>query len=153
MVGLVLILCLPACYTFVPAELESIAPGDQIRVFLTRDGVDRLGEAESEGIVDVSRPVVAGAVARSGTEGLSLRIPVATRQVGLLRSPLAQQVTLPRVSIVGVEARRLSRFRTAAAVITSTAVIGGVFLLIVRGGLNRTKAPPDYPVDARVPWP
>ena len=110
------------CFAYVPAELASVPPGDEVRVELTRVGFARLPE-----IPNNSGPDLSGVLVGNGGDRLLLRVPVAIRRDGLLTNTVEQEVAIPTADIVRVERREFSRRRTAVAAAGALASLAGLW--------------------------
>ncbi|MBI4540874.1 MAG: hypothetical protein HY704_15330 [Gemmatimonadetes bacterium] len=136
-----------ACYTYVPARVESVSPGTDVRVYLTDEAVSNLKEPlELNG-----RQVEGQLIAHNGTE-MYFELPRRLRGEGRLERILRQRVTIPARDIVAVEVRSLDRFRTGALVV-GAAVGGMVFVTGLFSGEGRTGRgkPPGGETDTWVP--
>lgn len=133
------------CYSYVPAEFDVIPVGEGVRVYLSREGVQRLREIGGDVIPGASgdQPVVSGTLVRRDLDEFSIRIPVTAHQEGFLQTELGQQVTLPTSVVVQAQRRKVSQVKTALAVVGSTALITGVIISIIKGARQ--------PVDSRNP--
>jgi hypothetical protein len=134
-----------ACFSYVPTEPQSLAPGENVRVYLTRQGMLDLGQFSGE-----SAPYVRGTLLRAESDQLFVRIPTARRQVGFFQEQVGQEIAIRRGEIVQLERRKLDRTGTALLVAGTAAAATGVILLIVDawGSENVVEPPPD---ELRVP--
>jgi hypothetical protein len=141
------------CYSYVPAEFETVPIGQGVRVFLSRDGVTRLRELGGDQIPGASsdQPVVQGTLVRRSAADFSILIPVTSRQVGFLQNELGQQVTLPVADAVQVQRREVSQVKTGLALAGSTAAIAFVIVSIIKGARQPVDNPQEQPVDIRIP--
>lgn len=144
-------LCLSGCFSYVPAEFETIPIGEEVRLFLNGAGLERLNEVGEDILPDSDEPVVAGTLVARQADQFSLRIPVASRQEGFLQSQIAQQVTLPTSGLVQAERRQLNGIRTGLAVASGTAAIAVLVMTIISGGTPPQPVPPPTGEDARIP--
>jgi len=141
------------CYSYVPAEFETVPIGEGVRVFLTREGVTRLRELGGDQIpgANSDQPVVQGTLTRRSPADFSILIPVGSRQVGFLQNELGQQVTLPVADAVQVQLRQVSQVKTGAALVGSTAAIAFVIVSIIKGARPPNDNPEPPPGDIRIP--
>ena len=145
-------LALCACYSYVPAEFEAVPLGEEVRVYLSSRGMVRLAELTEGEVTLPGQPIVGGALAGRDESEFSLRIPVASRQVGFLQSQISQQVTLQRDDLVQVTVRQFDKTRTGLTVGASAAAIAGVIAFILGSSEGEDRPPtPDGPEDLRVP--
>ena len=141
------------CYSYVPADFQTVPIGEGIRVFLTREGVNRLRELGGDQIPSAQsdQPVVTGTLVRRSDSDFSILIPVTSRQVGFLQNSLGQQVTLPVADAVQVQRREVSQVKTIATLAASTAAIGFVIVSIIKGARQPQDTPQPLPEDLRIP--
>ncbi len=142
-----LLLCCPGCYTFSSADLASVPTGAEIRIYLSSQGMARLAEAEGQGLIDDTGPVLTGTLTERHDDAVSILIPVTRRQVGFMQEPLGQRMTLPVATIVTTERKRLDALWTTAAVVAGTGAVGAFIALIIRGARHSEAPAYDYPVD------
>jgi hypothetical protein len=141
------------CYSYVPAEFDTVPIGEGVRVYLSREGVTRLRELGGDEIPGAAgdQPVVQGTLTRRTASDFSVLIPVTSRQVGFLQNELGQQVTLPVADAVSVQLRKVSQLKTAGALAASTAGIAFVIVSIIKGARQPTDDPPPPGDDIRIP--
>lgn len=142
-----LLLCLPGCFSYVPATLETVPPGEEVRLLVTRQGGFQLSEFTS---IDPSSPLVRGRlVAREGAEVL-LNVPVTQRREGFHTIQLNQVVRVPVGEIVGIELRQFDGLETGLLVVGGAAVGVGVIRMIMEAfggvGLEEPADPPEFGV-------
>lgn len=139
------------CFNYVPAEIGAVPPGESVRLFLTREGVDAVNEGGAdEALSFVSEPVLSGEFVRRTGDDLFLRVPTVRRQVGFHTSQLGQDLRIPTSEIVQIERQELSRAKTGLLVGGTAAVITGLIVFI----LNDARQPdavvqPVDPVEDR----
>jgi len=119
---------LAGCHTFAPAPLDSVRPGDQVRVRLAPGGRDRL---ERELFVEVR--VLEGEVEWLEDGNLVLDVPWAVRETGFHSEQLTQQVDLEREEYFEVEQKVMDGLRTGLALAGGGAVAGVVLGRIIAG--------------------
>ena len=152
MAALVLVV-MTGCYSYVPAQFETVPIGEGVRVFLSREGMSRLRELGGDQIPGAAsdQPVVQGTLVRRTAADFSLLIPVTSRQVGFLQNELGQQVTLPVADAVQVQRRKVSQVKTGLALAGSTAAIAFVIVSIIKGARQPSDNSPPLPEDIRLP--
>lgn len=140
-----LVLC-SACYRYVPIETASAAPGEPVRLYITRAGADGFREVYQ---VDSAVPSLRGTIVGRDAGDLLLAVEVAQRQVGFQAVGLEQTLRIPEGEVLATERRSLNGLATSAFV---GVVAGGVatiltFILESEG----EPAPPDPDPDLMVP--
>ncbi|MEX2284083.1 MAG: hypothetical protein WEE89_16470, partial [Gemmatimonadota bacterium] len=117
---------LSACYSYMPAQLETIPSGQEVRMVVTREGRLDLPEAiEPEG------PFISGKVVRRDGDRLFLSIPIAQQQRGFYVSQIAQEVSLRTGEIVQIELRKLDGVKTGLFVAGTAAAAAGIVFAII----------------------
>lgn len=109
------------CFSYVPAEMGSVAPGEDVRAFLAMDQV----AAGLAGLSNQPNSSVAGRLMREDGEQVVLRVPVAVQPFGSMSGPIGQDLIIPSRQIVQLERREFNRARTGVA------VAGGVVAVVV----------------------
>ena len=144
---------LSGCFSYVAVPMESAAVGSEYRVVLTRARMEQLRDLDPSGLPEIGAPQLRGTlVERSGGE-LALRIPVATRQVGIHQTDIERQIRIPVGDVVEVERRRLDRARTGLAVGGLLALTGFVIFTTLEGARFWDQNPDGPPPDALRPFP
>jgi len=111
-----------ACFSYVPRTAAELHAGEDIRVVLTDSGMARykaqLGEAAitREGLVE-------GEVVGATPDAILLAVRVPGQEAGFTRA-LRQRVEVPRSELARVDAKRLSKGRTAAVTAGATVILG-----------------------------
>ena len=134
------------CFNYVPTEIGAVPPGESVRLFLTRAGVDAINEAGNEDALNtLFEPVLSGEFVRRTDADFYVRIPTVRRQVGFHSSQLGQDIRVPAGEIVQIERQELSRAKTGLLVGGTAAVITGLIVFI----LNEARQPDaiNPPVD------
>ena len=133
-------LLLAGCFSYVPAELGTVPPGDEVRLELTRVGFAELPE-----IPNMAGPSLNGLL--MGTEGdrISLRVPVAVHMDGFVTQVVEQNVAVPANQIVRVERRLFNRKKTMVTVGGGLAGLAGIFLGFKAGGNDAPDIPQKDP--------
>jgi hypothetical protein len=152
-VAALILLVTTGCYSYVPAEFDTVPVGQGVRVFLSREGVTRLRELGGDQIPGASgdQPMVQGTLTRRTASDFSVLIPVASRQVGFLQNELGQQVTLPVADAVAVQLRKVSHVKTGLALASSTAGIAVLIVSIIKGARAPQGGEEPPPGDLRIP--
>lgn len=141
-----LLLLSTGCYRYVAQRPGSIPPGSDVRVHLSSEGVQRLGEAYG-----TASGTLEGRL-ESWAEDVKVTVPVQPAP-GMLDRGLRNQIIIRQADIVGVDLRQRDRGRTIAlsaglggvAAVTAVALFGGVF-----GGSQNEEEP--LPEDVRIPF-
>jgi hypothetical protein len=121
-----ILLSAPGCYRYTPVPFETVPPGDNVRVYVSRAAMVDLEEALTE-----SGPVLSGIVARRDNDLLFLRVPVGSRQVGFHSESIDQEVPIPLREITQVERREFNRMGTGALVAGTIGAAAVVVFLIM----------------------
>lgn len=139
------------CFNYVPAEIGAVPPGESVRLFLTRAGVDAINQAgNEEALSTVFEPVLSGEFVRRTDADLFVRIPTVRRQVGFHSAQLGQDIRVPAGEIVQIERQELSRAKTGLLVGGTAAAITGLIVFILNDARQpETVAPPIDPVEDR----
>ena len=139
------------CFNYVPAEIGAVPPGESVRLYLTRAGVDAVNEGGAEEALSfVSEPVLSGEFVRRTGDDLFLRVPTVRRQIGFHTSQLGQDIRIPASEIVQIERQELSKARTGLLVGGATAAITGLIVFILNDARQPDSGnPPFDPVEDR----
>lgn len=140
------VLPLSACFSYIPADLDTVPPGENVRVYVTPQGMTDVAELALE-----NGPVLRGMVVRKENESLFLRIPVATRQEGFHMSPIGQDVRIPTREIIQLEQRRLDRAGTGLLVLGTAGAAAAVIFLIMDAFDDGSRPEEPGPDESRVP--
>ncbi len=133
---LLLSLVSAGCYTFRPAAMDEIGPGQDVRMRVTGAFADSLGPL-------VMRPdarVFEGTVVADAPGSLMLDIPVPP-QVGVGREVVSQRVEVPEDAFVDLELKELSRARSVGV----AALIGAAGAVIVIAQFSGDSGGADRP--------
>ena len=134
------------CFNYVTAEIAAVPPGESVRLYLTRAGVDAVNEGGAEEALSfVSEPVLSGEFVRRTGDDLFLRVPTVRRQIGFHTSQLGQDIRIPASEIVQIERQELSRSKTGLLVGATTAAITGLIVFILNDARQPDSGNP--PVD------
>lgn len=127
------------CFTYVPTEVGAVPPGDQVRLFLTREGVDAVNQGGIEDALSaVSEPVLSGEFVRRTDADLFLRVPTVRRQVGFHTAQLGQDVRVPASEIVQIERQQLNKAGTGLLIGGAAAAITGLIVFILNDARQTT---------------
>ena len=129
---------LAGCFAYVPAQMEGVPAGQEVRVQLSRRGMAELPVeiAQDDGYLR-------GSYAGQGGDSVRVQVAVAARQVGFLNQELRQEVRVPTAEVVQIERREFSRGRTA--LLAAAVVAGGVAIVsLISGSIDGAgDGPPD----------
>ncbi len=142
--GLLTTMLSSACYTYMPAQVETIPAGDHVRVVVTRQGRLALPESfEPEG------PFITGKFVRVEADRFFLSIPVAQQQQGFFVSQIAQEISLRTGEVVQMELRKLDRAKTGLFVVGTAAAAAAVVYGIIEAGRRPEGGNPPGPEEFR----
>ena len=135
-----------ACYSYMPAQVETVPAGQNVRMMVTREG--RLDLPET---IEPEGAFIAGKLIRREADHLLVSIPIAQRQQGFYVSQIAQDVSVRTSEVVQIELRKVDTVKTGLFVIgTAAAAIGIVYAIIEAGSRSSDDGIP--PVDEfRIP--
>ena len=139
------------CFSYVPTELGVVPPGESVRLYLTRAGLDAVNEGGiEEALSTVSEPVLSGEFVRRSEGDLFLRVPTVRRQIGFHSAQLGQDVRVPAGEIVQIERRQLNKAGTGLLIGSTAAAITGLVVFILNDARQPdTPTPPFDPVEDR----
>lgn len=129
-----LLLGAPACYRYVPAELTAVPAGEDVRLHLSRAGMEALQPLSAD-----PEPIVSGLAVRRDGERLLLRIPVRARPETFYGEAVGQDVWIPTAGIVQLERREIDRVRTGLLTAASVGAAAAVLFAIMddaHGGMD-----------------
>jgi hypothetical protein len=144
---LILLAVLTGCYTYVPQRPGTVPPGADVRIRLSSDGVERIGEAYGS-----ASGVLEGRL-ENWSEPVEITFPVPPTP-GMVDRGLRSKIFIPQADIVAVDLRQRDRTKTAIlsaslgvlTFATAYAMFSGVF-----GGSPPDNGPP-LPEDIIVPF-
>ena len=142
----VLVVLLTGCYSYVADRPGTIPPGSDVRLRLTQDGVQRIGEAYGS-----ATGVLEGKL-ESWADEVVVTIPVPPTP-GMLDRGLRNRIVVQQSDIVGIERRERDRTKTAALSISIGVLTAGMAIAMfsgVFGGTQNTDVP--LPEDVVVPF-
>ena len=138
------------CFSYVPTEIGAVPPGESVRLFLTREGVDVVNQGGvEEALSTVFDPVLSGEFVRRTGADFYLRIPTVRRQVGFHSAQLGQDVRIPTSEIVQIERQRLNKAGTGLLVGGVVGAIAGLIVFILDDARQSTTTPPVDAVEDR----
>lgn len=117
----VLLIVLLGCYRYVPARMDEIALGAEVRARVSAEAAIRLSE-----VLDSEDRLLEGKLLERDDSTTLLLVPVATRQNPARIETLHQRLSIPRGEIVDLELKRLDRTRTSALIVLGAVAAGVV---------------------------
>lgn len=143
------------CYSYVPADFDTVPEGVEISVQLTPAGVGRMAELEDlyGNDVTVRGRMVEGTIVRRDQDALVLYVPVSFRREGPHIIPLNQEVRIRAQEIVELGSRTMDGVRTGVALAAASAALVGLAVMILgtsEASLSR-RPPIGNPTEARTP--
>lgn len=147
-----LALLLPGCFTYVPVEPGTVAPGLEVRARVSPAASARI--APLLGATEARR--LDGKVVTRDGDTLIVEVPTVlldTREFG--RTP-NQRVSIPRGDLVELEVRKLDRWRTGAILGSAAVVLGVTLTKALKGEPGKEPLPGGGGNDAivfRFAWP
>ncbi len=135
-----IVLASSACYRYVPIATAAAAPGEPVRVYVTREGADGLREVYE---VDAAVPTLRGTIVGRDAGDLLLAVQVAQRQVGFQAIGLEQNVRIPESEILATERRSLNGLATSAFVGVVAGGVAAILTLILESEGEPAQPPPE----------
>lgn len=120
-------------------------------MLLTPQKMNQLRDLDEGGLPESGPPLLRGTLVERDATQLSLRIPIATRQVGFHQAEIDRQIRVLAADVVQLERRRLDRGRTALALAAAGAAAGGVVYAILNGS-RLWDTNPDPPLPDALRW-
>jgi hypothetical protein len=139
-------LILSGCFSYIPAELGSVRPGEEIRLQLAAQGASDLAAVSGGGGTSV-----AGMLVGTDAAAIRVRVPVGVMVEGVTTRSLGQEVVIPRSQISAFERRQLNRPRTVGAVAGGVAALVAVLLAYGEIQDNPEISIPNPPDEIRIP--
>lgn len=117
------------CFSYQPARLETVSPGQAVRVRISPEEADRLMELRltDDRLVD-------GVLVSNGGDGMLLDTRVGVNDPQRGTRALVQRITLPSSEIREVELKRLDWLRTGALAGGVAVGVGVVIAAALEGG-------------------
>lgn len=131
------------CYRYTPVEPRAVAPGESVRLVVTREGSRELLEVVDD---DRAAPFIEGSVDRWDDADLVLRVSLPRRPEGLASRDLRQMIRVPTGEIVSMERRETDAFATGALLAGAVAGSTALVLLIMEAWGQGPDGPGDDPV-------
>ncbi len=138
-----LILC--GCFSYVPAPIETVPAGQDVRVYMSRRGMAELPEE-----LEPNGPFLTGTLIRREEEHLFIRVPVARVQQGFHSTQIGQEISVPTGEIVQVQRRQFNRAGTGLLVVGTAASATAIVFLITKAFASREGNPPPIE-EIRIP--
>jgi hypothetical protein len=145
---------LAACYTYTTIDPAAARPGMDVRARVSIAAAERimplLGSANAR---EVTGTVIdAGQRAGGGGDTIIVEVPTLVQaDIGSSFQTLHQRISISRHELVELEARRLSRGRTALLVGSATIIVVAGVIKGLKGGPNHEALPGGGGTDQRVP--
>ena len=139
-----LLLC--GCFSYVQVPLDTIPVGEDVRVYVSRQGLAELPESTEH-----NGPILMGKVLREENERVVISVPVARREEGFFVSQIGQEVGVRRREIVQLEMRKLNRTNTALFVAGTGLATAAVVYLIIDAAARPENQPPPGQEEFRIP--
>ena len=138
---------LTGCFQYVPATLETVPDGQEVRLFVTQEGLSEASAVTTDG-----QPIVRGRLVSREADQLFIRVPTAVRQEGFHSAVLGQDVAIPIREIVQVERRQVDGLATGLLV-AGTAGVAATVIFVIMEAVSGDDTPPDGGgEEARVPF-
>lgn len=143
-------LTLPACYTFRAIDPLVVSPGEQVQLLISGSSATGVTRATLMG-----ETFVEGNLVGISDDSISVSVWIGEAYRGTPFESVHQVYTVPRVDLVRLESRQLSKPRTA---LTILGILGGIYLFIDRMGFledpnpdsnGGIPFPPDPPFTVR----
>lgn len=128
-------LLLSGCYTYVPAELETVPPGREVRVQLTRRAT-----AELPVQLPVNGPTLNGELMRKNADRFTIRVPIRDTSSGIDGDGLKQDILIPTDAILEIQRREFDGLATGLLVAGAVGAATSLILLIMD---SSGSPPPD----------
>ena len=118
------LLILPACYTFRPVDLADLRPGEEVQLVLSGPATRGIAPTAMMG-----ETLVQGDLEGVSDDSVSVSVWIGQAYRGTPFEPVRQAYSFPRIELVRVERRSLSKPRTA---LTTLGILAGIYVLIDR---------------------
>jgi hypothetical protein len=142
------LLATQGCYSYVPTRLESIQPGEAVRLRLSPEEAERL---EAIRLTDVR--LMDGVVVRNDSDEVLLETPVGRLDPQRGTRPLVQRVNIAVGEIIEVESRRRDNMKTGAAIGAVGVAVGVGIVAALKGGFGQGSNEGEGPLeDRRIPF-
>jgi hypothetical protein len=127
------VVSLSGCFSFVQVPLDEAPIGAEYRVVLTRLKLEQLRDLDGSGLPESGPPLVVGTLVERGASEITLRVPIASRQVGFHQAGIERQIRVEVGEVVQIERRQLDRGRTALGVAGLVGLGAAVIFTILEG--------------------
>jgi hypothetical protein len=141
-----LLVLLTGCYSYVPASLETVSPGDQVRVRISAVAADRL-----EPVRFTTAREMDGAIVRFDDDQLYFDAIIRTVDATGITAMFTQRLNLATTEVQDVQHRRLDVLKTGAAVSGGAFLLGGAAYAVSRG-LLRGRTGEYEPIEMHSPF-
>lgn len=135
---------LSGCYAYVPGRMETVEPGQSVRLRLSPEEAERLAAARRTDL-----RIMDGTVVRRSEGELLLDIPVGRFEPREGTRALIQRVNVPLSEVRDVELRRRDNLRTGLAVGGLGVAVGIGITAALRGGIGERDGDGDGPAESR----
>jgi len=132
------------CYSYVPTRLESVQPGDPVRITVSLEEVERL-----EAVRLTSSREIDGTVVRSDGNTLLIDTPVGRLDPLTGGRSFMQRLDVPVGEIRDIEQRKRDNIRTALAIGSLAVASGVVIYTTLEGGFGSQNPPGEAPQEDR----
>jgi len=128
------------CYTYVPVEVGTIAPGESVRARLSSEAVDQLPPTvQGEG------RFLEGELLDRDSDGFTLFVSSAVRQQGFYAQSLRERVRLTESDVIELERRQLNRSQTYVLVGAGAAAVTAIAIQTLSGKTGGNTIDPTVP--------
>jgi hypothetical protein len=134
------------CYSYVPARVESVEPGQAVRVRLSPEEAERL-----EPVRMTNARVMDGVVLNRSDSELLVETPVGRLDPRQGTRPLHQRVNVPLVEIRDVELRERDNVKTGAILGGAALVAAVVVTAALKGGGGTRPVDGEGPAESWIP--
>jgi hypothetical protein len=142
LLGILAVALQPACYSYVPATVETVPEQASVRLVLSSAALARL-RATYE--ITTAGPTLGGKLLQQGSDSVALYVPSVPIGTGPGSRPLYQQVGVARADVLRVDVRRVDAFRTGALGALAAGVVAVVAYQAFKGDQSVVTPPPPPP--------
>lgn len=125
-----------ACYSYVPARIDTVGPGEAVRVTITREAAQRMEMALAQ-----QETKIEGEVVGVDPGSLWLNVSTSTRQRGFQFERMAQTVEFDWNETVDIERKVLSKGRTYLAIGAAAAGVTAIAWTALSGETGSSSRP------------
>lgn len=137
------VLVASGCFKYVPTQLEAMPQGENVRLFVTRQGALELAEVRE---VDGSIPSLTGRLVSQEDREVLIQVPVAERREGFHSVDLTQTIRVPAGEIISVERRQFDPLGTGLLA-GGTAALGAMVVYLIIDAYGGPPRPGEIPPD------